>query len=104
MTIRTIYLLLPVAVLITGCRKKPDPNFEIRITKGPAGGYGYEVLKNQNRTISQPYIPAVQKQQEFSDSAQAKRTARLVIRKIQQHIFPSVTVRELDSLDIDYIP
>jgi hypothetical protein len=61
-------------------------------------GWGYDILKNGNVYIHQPYIPAVEGQRSFRNKRSAKKTARLVIKKIRNHNLPSVTKEEIQYL------
>lgn len=66
-------------------------------------GFGYDILISGKPFIHQPVIPAISGNHPFATKAQAGRCARLVIYKIQNNILPpAVSVRELDSLDIEY--
>jgi len=61
-------------------------------------GWGYDVLVNKKLYIHQPYIPAVEGQQPFRDKRTARKTGKLVIRKLKNHKIPSVTKEELKEI------
>lgn len=92
--------LLLLGLILMSCEKKGDP-LEIKITKQKAG-YGYQIIKSGKSLIDQPFIPAIQGEQAFKDSMQARKTAELVIHKIGNSSFPRISVNELDSMKIDY--
>ncbi len=69
------------------------------ITENVTGGYGYEIFDHRKRVIAQPYMPGVVGQNPFTDKKHAAETAKLVIRKIKDDVFPpGVSKAELDSL------
>ena len=61
-------------------------------------GWGYEISKKNKIYIHQPYIPAVEGQEPFKDKRSARKTGRLVIKKIRNHNSPAVTREELKSI------
>ena len=61
-------------------------------------GWGYDILKKDKAYIHQPYMPAVEGQVPFKDKRSAKKTGRLVIKKIRNHKLPAVTKEEINSL------
>ncbi len=64
-------------------------------------GFGYDIYRNNTLYIHQPGIPALPGNKGFSTMANAQKTAKLVIRKIQNNILPpSVSMQELDSLGV----
>lgn len=64
-------------------------------------GWGYQILKEGKTIINQPFIPAIEGKIPFADSAQASRTAQLVIRKLQNNIIPpALSKQELDSMGV----
>ena len=60
--------------------------------------WGYDIQVKGKAYIHQPYMPAVEGEVPFPDKKSAKKTARLVIRKIRNHKSPSVTKEELQSI------
>lgn len=66
-------------------------------------GWGYKVFLHDRQIIYQPFIPATGGRLPFADSADARKTAQLVVNKIRKHIFPpALSIAELDSLGIIY--
>jgi hypothetical protein len=61
-------------------------------------GWGYDISKKDKIYIHQPYMPAVEGQEPFRDKRSARKTGRLVIRKIKNHKSPAVTKEELRSV------
>jgi Domain of unknown function (DUF4907) len=61
-------------------------------------GWGYDILVKNKTYIHQPFMPAVEGQVPFSDRQSARKTGRLVVRKLKNHKIPSVTKEELKSM------
>jgi len=93
-------LILLSGLILMSCEKKGN-QLDIKITKQKTG-YGYQIIKRGKSLIDQPFIPAIQGEQPFKDSMQARKTAELVIHKIGSSSFPRISVNELDSMKIDY--
>ncbi|MDF2934431.1 MAG: hypothetical protein K0R36_3762 [Chryseobacterium sp.] len=83
------------------CEKKHSSNLQIKITKQNSG-YGYQILKNQKILINQPYIPAIQGDKTFKTETDARKTADLVVSKIDKYYLPKISTHELDSMKIAY--
>jgi hypothetical protein len=65
------------------------------------GGYGYDIIMDGEVKIHQPIIPVIEGTQGFASEAQAKKTAQLVITKIQNNEFPpQLTLKDLKDLEI----
>lgn len=82
------------------CEKKNN-SLEIKITKQNSG-FGYQILKKQKIVINQPYIPAIQGDKNFKTETDARKTADLVVSKIDKYSLPKISVHELDSMKIEY--
>jgi hypothetical protein len=61
-------------------------------------GWGYDILKNNKIYIHQPYIPAVEGQVPFSNKQSARKTGRLVVKKIRNHKSPAITGEEIKDI------
>jgi hypothetical protein len=71
------------------------------IIPSEASTYGYEILVNNKLLIRQQSIPGLPGNKGFATKADAAKTARLVIKKLQQGVMPpTITTRELDSMKI----
>lgn len=71
--------------------------YEIDLFKSD-NGWGYDVLVKNKPYIHQPYMPAVEGQVPFSSRQSARKTGRLVIKKIQNHEIPAVTPEEIKDI------
>lgn len=67
-------------------------------------GYGYNILLDDGKPmIKQHHIPGIQGLKVFDSKEEAKKVAELVKYKLENNIMPpSVTLNELDSLNISY--
>lgn len=64
-------------------------------------GWGYQIFEGDKMVINQMHIPAVQGIQGFSSQENAATTARYIIKKINEGIFPpTISVSTLDSLRV----
>lgn len=61
-------------------------------------GWGYDISRKNIIYIHQPYIPAVEGQVPFKEKKSAKKTGKLVVKKIRNHESPAVTKEELESV------
>ena len=66
------------------------------------GGWGYNIMVDHKIFIHQQIIPAVQGNKAFVSKTDAEKTSNLIVHKITNKQLPSVTKRELDSLQINY--
>lgn len=63
--------------------------------------WGYDILRNRKAFIHQPEIPAVQGRKSFQTKRDARKTAKLSLRKIKSGIVPpTITIDDLQQLKI----
>ena len=55
----------------------------------------YQIFQNDQLFIRQEYIPAVSGNQSFKSYFDAKKIGELVVQKLNENKFPSVTLEEL---------
>lgn len=67
-------------------------------------GYGYNIVLDDGKPmIKQHHIPGIQGLKVFANEEEAKKIAELVKYKLENNSMPpSVTLNELDSLNISY--
>lgn len=82
--------------------KNAGKDFSAEVFKTKNGGFGYLIKLNDLVIIKQEIIPAISKNVPFNTGEDALKTAGLVVQKIKNKKVPSVTVHELDSMDIKY--
>ncbi|MBN2667202.1 MAG: DUF4907 domain-containing protein [Bacteroidales bacterium] len=58
-------------------------------------GWGYDILRKEKVYIHQPFMPAVEGEAPFRDKKSARKTGRLVVKKIRKHQLPSVSKEEI---------
>lgn len=64
-------------------------------------GWGYKILIDKKTYIYQPNIPCISDRRSFKTKTDAKRTAELVIYKVNHGINPpTLNIKELDSLGV----
>ncbi|PZX43258.1 uncharacterized protein DUF4907 [Nonlabens dokdonensis] len=70
---------------------------------GGENSFGFQIIFNNSVVIEQKHIPAINGASAFKSEEDATMVAELMIYKLNNKIFPpSVTVHELDSLNIKY--
>jgi hypothetical protein len=92
-----IFALFLVIVLFTVILTRRGHFYEVELFKSEQG-WGYEILKNNKPYIHQPYMPVIEGEVPFSTRQSARKTGRLVVRKIQNHESPAITRAELESI------
>lgn len=106
------YILLSVSLLIViaiiGFSAKPgnSDHKNMLLVESSAfqvpGGWGYNILVDHKIFIHQEIIPAIQGNSAFASKIDAEKIANLIVHKITSKQLPSVTIKELDSLQINY--
>ena len=103
--IRTgLLLALVVLGVVTGYivhrQRQPQPQYQVTVFSAP-GGWGYDVLKNNQLLIHQPTIPGQPGQAGFVSEAQARRVGERVVEKIEQtQGMPTLSDDELRQLGV----
>ena len=92
-----IFALFLVIIIVTITLAGRGHFYEISLFKSE-DGWGYDILKKDNVYIHQPYMPAVEGQVPFRDKISARKTGRLVIKKIRNHKSPAITKEEIKSV------
>lgn len=103
--IRTGLLLVLVMLgIITGYifHQQRQPQYQYRVTVFSApGGWGYDILKNNQLFIHQPTIPGQPGQAGFVNEAQARRVGKRVVEKLEQtRAMPTLSNDELRQLGV----
>jgi hypothetical protein len=76
--------------------------FSVETFKAPTG-WGYRIYQDTTAVIEQRFIPGTPGAKGFANQAEARQTADLVQKKLDQGIFPpTITTHELDSMRIAY--
>jgi hypothetical protein len=98
-----IVLLLGFSIVrkSTGLGGDDDKSLKLEVYQFNKGWSYYILLKNKI-IIKQEYIPAIQRSIPFRNEADARKVGNLVIQKLENHIRPSVSIDELDSLRLNF--
>lgn len=79
--------------------KKSEWSYEIVLISEE--NWGYQLFQNGTMVINQTSIPSVQGIDGFDTKEKAERTAKHILNKLENGIFPpTVDKEELDSLDV----
>lgn len=98
----TKYITILILIfIIYACSKNSQKVFDIKITKTETGYY-YDIYKKNKIIIHQPNIPAAVGEQKFIDSIQCNKIAKLVVEKLENKIFPTITIEELKKNNIQF--
>jgi hypothetical protein len=89
-----LLLILAVISIIFNNR---DHNYRVKVFNSEHG-WGYDILIKNKLIIHQPYMPTVSGQVAFGDKSLARKTGRLVVKKLQNNQSPSITKDELNSI------
>jgi len=102
MTIKFRLFLFSILLAVVSCQNKDKKQaLDIQITHQNKG-FGYSIYKSKKLYIQQEYIPSVNGFQPFKDRIQAQKTAELVVKKLEKGMLPTLSTKELDSLEILY--
>jgi len=61
-------------------------------------GWGYDIVMNKKLIIHQEYIPAIAEKKEFQTEKQADAAAQLVLSKLKNNKFPTVSKAEVEQV------
>jgi hypothetical protein len=78
----------------------PSGQYKVRAFK-VAGGWGYQIIQNEKVYVNQPFIPLVQGKTAFPNKKSALGTGKIVLKRIQQHQLPVLTLDDLKQLGLD---
>jgi len=92
-----IFALFLVIIIVTMTLARRGHFYEVSLFKS-GDGWGYDILKKNKAYIHQPYMPAVEGQVPFKDKRSAKKTGKLVVKKIRNHKLPAVTLEEIEAI------
>jgi hypothetical protein len=92
-----IFALFPVILVVVMTLAVRGHFYKVALFKSE-DGWGYDILVKDKAYIHQPYMPALEGEIPFKDKRSARKTGRLVIRKIRNHELPAVTREEIKSI------
>jgi|BioPla2DNA2_1021312.scaffolds.fasta_scaffold103020_2 hypothetical protein len=94
-----IAILLAIAAIFLIFSLRSRNNLKIN-TFEIENGYGYSITIREKIFIYQPFIPAVEGNIPFSSRSDARKTARIVKRKLKNNEEAAVSVKELREAGI----
>lgn len=88
-------ILISAGILIMyGKKKQPQFDYQLFHTEK---GWGYNILVNDSVFIHQEDVPVIAAAKGFDHEQQAKKTAMLIIKKLEQHQLPTLLSSDIDS-------
>jgi len=93
----TVFAFLLVIILTSVMLTIRGQSFNVELFRS-GQGWGYDIMKNNKIYIHQPYIPVIEGEIPFSNRQSAKKTARLVVKKLKERNSPTITKEELKSI------
>jgi len=94
---RLIFALFPVIIAVAITLSGRGYFYEVSLFKS-GDGWGYDIMKKDQIYIHQPYMPALEGQLPFNNKQSARKTGKLVVKRIRNHESPAVTREELKSI------
>ena len=92
-----IFALFAVIIAVSFAVARRGQFYEVVLFRS-GDGWGYDILRKEKVYIHQPFIPAVEGEKPFPDKVSARKTARLVTRKMKNQKMPSVTPEEIRKI------
>ena len=92
-----IFALFVVIIAVSFAVARRGQFYEVALFRS-GDGWGYDILRKEKVYIHQPFMPAVEGEKPFPDRVSARKTARLVTRKIKNKKIPSVTPEEIRKI------
>ena len=86
-------------ILFLAFRITFSENFDERVFPS-ASGWGYEIVNRNRIIIHQEFIPCLAGEIPFASKEDAQRTARLVIKKLEEDKLPTLHKEDLELLKI----
>lgn len=93
---KMVVLLIVFCLTFVAVRFVPQSELDYAIID-VEGGYGYTISKKQKVIIFQQFIPNTKGYSVFQSQAEARRVARLVIKKLEHGQSPSLNSIELNE-------
>lgn len=92
-----IFALFAVIIAVSFAVARRGQFYEVALFRS-GDGWGYDILRKEKVYIHQPFMPAVEGEKPFPDKVSARKTARLVTRKMKTQKMPSVTPEEIRKI------
>ncbi|HAX93010.1 MAG TPA: DUF4907 domain-containing protein [Bacteroidales bacterium] len=95
-----IFALFAVITAVSFAVARRGQFYEVALFRS-GNGWGYDILREEKVYIHQPFMPAVEGEAPFRDKEAARKTGRLVVRKIRKHQLPTISKEEIKSITGD---
>lgn len=95
-----IFALFAVIIAVSFAVARRGQFYEVALFRS-GDGWGYDILRKEKVYIHQPFMPAVEGETPFRDKKSARKTGRLVVKKIRRHQLPAVSEEEIKSITGD---
>lgn len=92
-----IFALFVVVATASALLARKGHFYEVALYRS-GNGWGYDIVGKERIHIHQPFMPAIEGEKPFPDKSSARKTARLVIRKMKNRKIPSVTPEEIRKI------
>lgn len=92
-----IFALFAVIIAVSFAVARRGQFYEVSLFRS-GDGWGYDILRKEKVYIHQPFMPAIEGEKPFPDKVSARKTARLVTRKMKNQKMPSVTPEEIRKI------
>ncbi len=93
-----LLLILAAACSLSSCREQP---YRL-VTEESSAGWAYRISYKGRPVIYQAHIPAVPGFHPFRTQSDARRTGTLVLQKLKGGSIPSLSLHEIDSLQLTW--
>ncbi|RPD40925.1 DUF4907 domain-containing protein [Chitinophaga barathri] len=94
---RKLCLSAAVVLILLACRRQSILRLTTEQTQH---GWAYRITKKGEPLIYQENIPAIPGFHPFRSREDAQRTGQLVLSKLENRKWPSLSIREVDSLQL----
>ncbi len=90
-------ILLLILVAAGLAISKRNQTFKVNVFES-SNGWGYDILRKNKIIIHQPFMPAVQGEIAFRNKSAARKTGRLVVKKLENKQLPTINKEELNTI------
>jgi len=64
------------------------------------GGWGYRIIRGEQTTVNQPFIPLLPGKTPFPNRTSAKKTGKIVLHRLEKGQIPVLTLDDLERLGV----
>ena len=92
--VSTLFLAILFSIIVVLQNKNEVNNYSIK-TFEIENGWGYSIFKGEKIIIRQTIVPSITHKKHFKNKQDALKCGKIMLKKLQQHKIPSVTMKEL---------